>query len=64
MWCIGELSGEYIKRMEDILNLYECPYRRKEPVICFDEKMHHLVSDVRSTASHEERIYKEEGLRV
>ena len=48
MWCIGELNGEYIKRMEDILNLYECPYRRKEPVICFDEKMHHLVSDVRS----------------
>ena len=48
MWCIGELTGEYIERMEDILNLYERPYRRKEPVICFDEKMHHLVSDVRS----------------
>ena len=35
--------------MEDVLDLYECSYKRKEPVICFDEKMHHLVSEVRSS---------------
>ena len=30
MWCIDKLNGEYIERMEDILNLYEHPYRRKK----------------------------------
>ena len=48
MWCIGELTREYKERMEDILDLYECSYKKSEPVICFDEKLHHLVSDVRS----------------
>ena len=48
MWCIGELNGEYKERMEDVLDLYESSYRRKEPVICFDEKLHHFVLDVRS----------------
>ena len=37
MWCIGKLTPEYIKRMEDILDLYERPYNKKEPVVCFDE---------------------------
>ena len=48
MWCIGELTPEYIERMEDVLDLYELPYNNTEPVICFDEKLHHLVSDVKS----------------
>ena len=41
------MTKEYKERMEEILDLYERPYNSKEPVICFDEKMHHLVSDVR-----------------
>ena len=48
MWCIGEMTKEYKERMEDILDLYERGYNKKEPVVCFDEKLHHLVSDVRS----------------
>ena len=38
MWCVAKLDDEYIKRMEDILNIYEKPYNGKEPVICVDEK--------------------------
>ena len=48
----------YIERMENILNLYERPYRRKDPVICFDKKLHHLVSDVRSPLAMKEGFIK------
>ena len=58
MWCIGELTPEYIKRMEDILDLYELPYNNLEPVICFDEKSHHLVEDVRSPLPMKEDFIK------
>ena len=58
MWCIGELTPEYIKRMEDILDLYEQPHKNKEPVICFDEKLHHLVSDTRFSLPMKEGFIK------
>lgn len=45
MWCISELSDEYIERMEDILDIYERPYNPKKPVICVDEKSIALLSD-------------------
>ena len=48
MWCVGELNEGYKGRMEDVLDLYERFYDKSEPVICFDEKLHHLVSDVKS----------------
>src|SRR5580693_3713346 len=38
MWCVAELDDEYIAKMEDVLALYEKPYRSAEPVICLDEK--------------------------
>ncbi|MES0490704.1 MAG: hypothetical protein ABUK01_11960 [Leptospirales bacterium] len=48
MWCIPkELSAEYIKRMEDILDLYAKPLNPKEPVICLDEKPIQLHGEVR-----------------
>ncbi len=47
MWCIAELSAEYIARMEDVLGLYEKPLLEKEPVICMDEKPVVLHADVR-----------------
>lgn len=34
-------------RMEDVINLYEKPFNRKEPVICFDEKSKQLLEDSR-----------------
>jgi transposase len=47
MWCIAELDEEYITKMEDVLAVYEKPYRRAEPVICLDEKPVSLHADVR-----------------
>ena len=44
--------------MEDILDLYELPYNKSEPVICFDEKMHHLVEDVRISLPIKEGFIK------
>lgn len=38
MWCIGELTDEYIHRMKDILDLYEEKYDPKRPIVCLDEK--------------------------
>lgn len=47
MWCIEELSDEYIERMEDVLEVYERPYDAKNPVICLDEKPVALIDDTR-----------------
>ena len=47
MWCVAELDEEYIAKMEDVLALYEKPYRSAEPVICLDEKPVSLHHDVR-----------------
>lgn len=47
MWCIEELSDEYVKRMEDILDVYERPYDSKNPIVCLDEKPVPLISDAR-----------------
>ena len=33
--------------MEDILALYAEPYDPRYPVVCFDEKLYQLVSEVR-----------------
>lgn len=38
MWCVAELDEEYIRRMEDVLKLYEKPLSEEEPVVCIDEK--------------------------
>ena len=58
MWCIGELTKEYKQRMEDVLDLYELSYDKTEPVICFDEKLHHLVSEVRDFLPMKEGFIK------
>jgi transposase len=47
MWCVGELDGEYIARMEDVLTLYEKPLSEQEPVVCIDEKPVVLHADLR-----------------
>src|ERR1700704_2387946 len=37
MWCIPKVDGEYVARMEDVLDLYaEAPDPRRQ-VVCFDE---------------------------
>lgn len=47
MWCIAELDNEYIERMEDVLDVYEKPYDKTNPVVCVDEKPVQLIDDVR-----------------
>ena len=38
MWCIADLDAEYVRKMENVLAVYEKPYRAAEPVVCLDEK--------------------------
>ena len=38
MWCIPELNEDYIKRMEEILDIYEAPLSDNYPIVCVDEK--------------------------
>ena len=46
MWCVAELTAEYIAKMEDMLAVYERPYSATQPVICLDEKPVGLHADV------------------
>ena len=48
MWCVAELNEEYIRRMEDVLKLYEEPLSEEEPVACIDEKPVVLHRDIRA----------------
>ena len=47
MWCVADLTDEYLEKMEDVLEVYERPYNPAEPVVCFDEKPVSLHGDVR-----------------
>jgi hypothetical protein len=47
MWCIGELTAEYRRRMYALLELYARPYDVSEPVICVDEKCKQLLRETR-----------------
>ena len=47
MWCVADLTDEYIDKMEDVLEVYERPYDPQEPVVCLDEKPVTLHADVR-----------------
>ena len=37
-WCIGRINGEFLARMEALLDLYSRPYEAAYPVVCFDER--------------------------
>lgn len=37
-WCIGQITAEFLCRMEDILHLYGLPYDEAYPQVCFDER--------------------------
>ena len=46
-WCIPpEGSGEFVWRMEDVLDVYKRPYDPRYPQVCIDEKPWQLVADV------------------
>src|SRR6267154_1273668 len=47
MWCIPKVDGEYVARMEDVLDLYAEAPNPKRPVVCFDESPVQLIGEVR-----------------
>ena len=47
MWCIPEINGEYVARMEDILDLYAEAPDPMRPVVCFDETPRQLIGEER-----------------
>ena len=49
-WCIPKVSGEFVARMEDVLDLYHEEYDPERPVVCFDETSKQLLGGC--AASH------------
>ena len=47
MWCIPEVDGTYVARMEDVLDLYAGAPDPKRPVVCFDESPTQLIGETR-----------------
>ena len=47
MWCVPNLTPEFIARMCDLLELYERPYNPLEPVVGLDEKSKQLLDQIR-----------------
>ena len=41
------MSGEFVARMEDVLDLYHEDYDPERPLVCFDETSRQLVEEVR-----------------
>ncbi len=48
MWCIPQVDGAYVARMEDVLDLYAETADAKRPVVCFDESPTQLIGEVRA----------------
>jgi hypothetical protein len=49
MWCIPEVTQEFVNRMEHILDLYAKPYNPLEPIVCVDEKSKQLIENTRKS---------------
>jgi transposase len=47
MWCILQVDGEHVARMEDVLDLYAEAPDPTRPVVCFDESPVQLIGEVR-----------------
>lgn len=45
MWCIPNVTPEFVGSMEEILELYAKPYDTHEPVLCCDEQSTQLLKD-------------------
>lgn len=47
MWCIPQVDGEYVARMEDVLDLYAEAPDPSRSLVCFDESPVQLIGEVR-----------------
>jgi transposase len=46
-WCIPQVDGSYVARMENVLDLYAEAADPQRPVVCFDESPTQLIGEVR-----------------
>src|SRR5215216_2277639 len=53
MWCVPKIDGEYVARMEDVLDLYAEVPDPMRPVVCFDESPTQLIGEVRQSIAAE-----------
>ena len=53
MWCIPEVDGTYVARMEDVLDLYAEKPNLRHPVVCFDESPTQLIGETRQPIPRE-----------
>lgn len=60
MWCIPKITNTFIKRMNDILDLYARKYDPKEPVIGIDEKTVQLLDHLHAPL----QLKKDQGVRI
>ena len=49
MWSVPKIDGEYVARMEDVLDLYAEPLDPARPVVCLDESPLQLIGEVRES---------------
>ena len=47
MWCVPKVDGEYVARMENVLDLYAEMPDPARPVVCFDESPTQLIGETR-----------------
>ena len=47
MWCIPKVDGDFVARMEDVVDLYTQPASPEHPVVCFDESPTQLIGEAR-----------------
>jgi DDE superfamily endonuclease len=53
-WCIPpDADGEYVWRMEDVIQTYMLPYDARRPVVCLDEASRQLFGEVRQPQAAE-----------
>jgi transposase len=64
MWCIPRVDGEYVARMEDVLDLYAEAPDPKRPVVRFDESPVQLIGEVRQPIPAEPGQLERYDLRV
>jgi hypothetical protein len=51
-WCVpADADGEYVWRMEDVLQTYGLAYNPRYPVVCFDEASKQLFGEVKRPQS-------------
>jgi hypothetical protein len=58
MWCVPELTTEFVERMEDLLRLYARKLDPAEPVVCLDERPVVLREDARRGAPMKPGVIK------